>query len=122
MSLGGFVTYMSGSMIAPALPDISHDLEVDEVTVGLMLSVFLLAFAVGPLLLAPFSEVFGRKPVWLAAGAFYSLWSVVGGFAPNAGTLVAARLLSGIGASVDFVVSAASTCHHLFFKASERAI
>lgn len=100
---------MSGSMIAPALADISHDLNVDEATAGLMLSVFLLAFAFGPLLLAPFSEVFGRKPVWLAAGVFYSVWSIVGGFSPNAGTLVAARLLSGIGASVDFVVSLPTT-------------
>ena len=96
---------MSGSMIAPALPALSHDLHMSEASAQLSLSIFVLAFAFGPMLLAPFTELYGRRPVWLICGVFYSVWSVVSGFSLNKGTLVASRLLSGFGGSVDFVVS-----------------
>ena len=104
-SCGGFITMMSGSMTAPALPAPSHDLHMSEASAQLTLSIFLLAFAFGPMLLAPFTELYGRRPVWLICGVFYSVWSIVSGFSPNKGTLVASRLLSGFGRSVDFVVS-----------------
>lgn len=97
---------MSGAMIAPALPDIARDLRMSESEAQLELSIFILAFAFVPLLLAPFSEMYGRRPVWLAAGVFYCVWNIVCGFAHNKGLLAAGRLLSGLGGSVDFVVSA----------------
>src|ERR1700749_1943453 len=59
MSFGGFVTLMSGSMIAPALPALSHDLRMSEASAELSLSIFILAFAIGPMVLAPFSEIYG---------------------------------------------------------------
>lgn len=96
---------MSGSMIAPALPALSNDLHMSEASAQLSLSIFILAFAFGPMVLAPFTELYGRRPVWLICGVFYSVWSIVSGFSPNKGTLVASRLLSGFGGSVDFVVS-----------------
>jgi MFS family permease len=125
MSFGGLVTMMSGSMIAPALPALSHDLHMSEANAGLALSIFILAFAVGPMTLAPFTEIYGRRPVWLICGAFYSVWSVVGGFSSNKGTLIASRFLSGFAASVDFVVSISSPttweifCNS-FFRPSSR--
>jgi MFS family permease len=105
VSLGSFVTFMSGSMIAPSLPDISHDLHMSVPNAQLSLSIFILAFAFGPMLLAPFTEMYGRRPIWLLCGVFYTIWSIVSGFSPNKATLVASRLLGGFGGSVDFVVS-----------------
>ncbi|TVY56808.1 Efflux pump vrtL [Lachnellula cervina] len=105
VSCGGFITMMSGSMLAPALPAIGHDLGMSEATAQITLSVFVLSFAFGPMLLAPFAEVYGRRPVWILCGTFYSLWSIVSGFSHNKGLLVASRLLAGFGGSVDFVMS-----------------
>ena len=106
MSLGEFVTMMSGSMLAPALEQLSATFHISAASVSLVLSIFLLAFAFGPLFLGPFCEMYGRRPVWLVCGVWYSLWSAVCGLAPDKGTLIAARLLSGFGAAVMFVVSA----------------
>ena len=91
-------------MIAPVLSDISHDLHMSPANAQLSLSIFILAFAFGPMVLAPFTELYGRRPVWLLSGFFYMIWSIVSGFSHNKGTLVASRLLSGFGGSVDFVV------------------
>lgn len=100
VSFGGFI-----SMMAPALPAISNDLAMTEEDASLALSIFTLAFAVGPMALAPFAEAYGRRPVWVTAGLFYTVWNVVCGFSQNRGTLIAARFLSSIGGAVDFVIT-----------------
>ncbi|CAK4033801.1 related to multidrug resistant [Lecanosticta acicola] len=101
----GFVTMMSGAMIAPALPELSRDLDMSEATAGLALSVFILAFAFGPMILGPLSEIYGRRPVWLISGLWYSVFNIMCGFSHNKGTMIAGRILSGFGGSVDFVIS-----------------
>lgn len=48
-------------MVAPALTSLAADFNVtDEVVSQLMLSIFILAYAVGPLFLGPLSEIYGR--------------------------------------------------------------
>jgi MFS family permease len=104
-SLGGFVTLMSGSMIAPALPDLQRDFHMSAANAQVSLSIFVLAFGFGPLFLAPFSEIYGRRPVWLICGVWYSAWNIVAGFAKSRRLLIATRLLAGFGGSVDFVIA-----------------
>lgn len=48
-------------MMAPALPDIAVHYNITSQTViAATLSVFLVTFAIGPLFLAPLSEIYGR--------------------------------------------------------------
>lgn len=61
VSLITFMTPIASSMIAPAQPDIDKDLGVKTtIESELIFSIFLLAFVVGPLFLAPLSELYGR--------------------------------------------------------------
>jgi MFS family permease len=96
---------MSGSMLAPALSSISRDLNIDDATTQMTLSIFVLSFAFGPMVLAPLSEIFGRKPVWIASGTFYVICSTVCGFANNNELMIAGRFFAGLGASAEFAVS-----------------
>lgn len=96
---------MSGAMLAPALQAISQDLNTSEDEAQLFLSIFVLAFAFGPMVLSPLAEVFGRRPVWLVMSCWYVLWNTVAGFSHSPGLLIASRILSGLGASVEFAVS-----------------
>lgn len=98
--------------MAPALSDISHELNIAPEEAQIALSIFVLAFAFGPLFLGPCSEVFGRKPVWLASSTCYVIWSVICGFATKRGTMMASRFFSGIGASAQFAVSSSSSSQH----------
>ena len=51
-------------MMAPGLPDIALKYAITNSTIlALTLSIFLLSFALGPLFLAPLSEMYGR--VWV---------------------------------------------------------
>lgn len=92
-------------MIAPALDAMSRDLHVtSKVESQLMLSIFVLSYAVGPLFFAPLSELYGRVPVLLWSNLFYFVWNLACGFAPTKGQMFAFRLLSGLGGSAPLAI------------------
>jgi predicted MFS family arabinose efflux permease len=57
-----FISPVSSSMVAPALAAMAADLHItSQIESSLVLSIFVLAYAVGPLFLGPFSE--GKFPL-----------------------------------------------------------
>ncbi|OJD30864.1 mfs multidrug transporter [Diplodia corticola] len=100
-----FISPVSSSMVAPALPAISKDLGVNkDIEEALILSIFVLAYAVGPLVLGPLSEVYGRVLVLQCANAFYLAWNLGCGFAKTKGQMMAFRFLSGLGGSAPLAI------------------
>lgn len=91
-------------MLAPALSVIGRDLHISANEASLALSIYILAFAFGPMVLAPCSEVFGRRPIWIFGGAWYILWNTVCGVSHNKGLMILGRFLAGLGASAEFAV------------------
>jgi MFS family permease len=68
------MTPIASSMIAPAAAAIDKDLNVHTtIESELIFSIFLLAFAIGPLFLAPASEVWGRVIVLQVANVVHKL-------------------------------------------------
>ncbi|CAI7671285.1 unnamed protein product [Penicillium palitans] len=92
-------------MLAPALGSISTDLSITESEANMVVSIFVLAFALGPMALAPLAEVFGRRWVWILSSTWYILWNTVCGFSHTRGLLLAGRILSGIGASAEYAIT-----------------
>ncbi|KAL2181144.1 major facilitator superfamily domain-containing protein [Thermothelomyces heterothallicus CBS 202.75] len=105
LSQGGLVTLMFGAMLAPALSSIASDLGTSQDEAQIFLSIFVLSFAFGPMVLAPLAETFGCRQVWIVPNCFYILWNTVCGFIVTSGLLIAGRLLDGIRASVDFALT-----------------
>ncbi|KAK4236139.1 major facilitator superfamily transporter [Achaetomium macrosporum] len=105
LSNGWLVTLMSGAMLAPSLHAIARDFGTAEAETQIFLSIFILAFAFGPMVLSPFAKVFGRRPVWMLSSCFYILWNTVAGFSRTPGLMIASRVLSCIGASAEFAVT-----------------
>ena len=100
VSLFTFISPVSSSMIAPALGKIQDEFHIkSESQAGLALSVFVLAFAVGPLIIGPMSELFGRRIVLQISNLFYFCFNLACGFAQSPGQLIAFRFLSGLGGS-----------------------
>ncbi|QKX55433.1 uncharacterized protein TRUGW13939_02526 [Talaromyces rugulosus] len=54
---------------------------------------------VGPLLLSPLSEIYGRQPILNIANIFFSLWQIGCALAPNINALIAFRFFAGVGGS-----------------------
>jgi MFS family permease len=106
---------VSSSMISPALTSISAEFNItNEVQSVLTLSIFVLAYAIGPLFLGPLSEIYGRVIVLQLSNLFYLAWNLGCGFAQNSGQLMAFRFLSGLGGSAPLAIGGGllSDCFH----------
>ncbi|KAI9037722.1 putative phenol monooxygenase [Aspergillus affinis] len=114
-----FISPVSSSMVAPALQSIRSDFDIqDEVISQLTLSVFVLAYAVGPLFLGPFSEIYGRVIVLQLANLFFLVFNIACGFAQTKVQMIVFRFLAGLGGSAPLAVGGGvlSDC----FKPEER--
>jgi MFS family permease len=59
------------------------------------ISIYALGFGLPPLMLAPFSEVFGRNPIYLVSHLLYTILFIGTGFAQNISTVIVLRFLQG---------------------------
>ena len=64
--------------------------------VTVCLSMYVLGYAVGPVLLAPLSEYFGRQPIYLISWFFLFIFQMPIALAPNIGTVIVCRLIAGL--------------------------
>ena len=100
-----FMSPLSSSMVAPALPAMSQEFNVtNEVVSQLMLSIFVLGYAVGPLFLGPLSEMYGRVPIIQITNLLYFVFNLACGFAQTSGQMLAFRFLSGLGGSAPLAI------------------
>ncbi|KQO62317.1 multidrug effflux MFS transporter [Curtobacterium sp. Leaf261] len=81
----------------PGLPAIADDLGASTASVQLTLTAFLVAFAVGQFVVGPISDGVGRRRILLGGTVVFTLASIVCALAPDVGTLVAARIVQGLG-------------------------
>lgn len=99
---------MAIDVMLPTLPAIGRDLAVaDSSSLRLVISSLFAGLAVGQLLAGPLSDRFGRRPVIFWGIGCYLVGCVISGLADNLGTLLAGRLLQGVGVAAPRVVTVA---------------
>lgn len=76
------------------------------------MSIFLLAYAVGPFILGPLSEMYGRVVVLQSANMVFLLFNTVAGWSTNKEMMLAFRFLSGLGGSAPQAVSVTNSLPH----------
>jgi MFS family permease len=92
------VSPMSTSIVAPALGIIGLNLNAtNDFLLFLILSIFVGAYAFGPFILGPLSEVYGRVIVLQVANLFYLVFNTACGFAQTPTQMIIFRLLAGLG-------------------------
>ncbi|BAE60182.1 unnamed protein product [Aspergillus oryzae RIB40] len=100
-----FISPVMSSMVAPALQTMKTDFHIeDEVTSQLMLSVFVLAYAFGPLFLGPLSEIYGRVIVLQLANLFFLIFNIACGVSRTAAQMIVFRFLAGLGGSAPLAI------------------
>jgi multidrug resistance protein len=100
IAMFAFIAPMASTMVAPALDTIADEFDIQsDIEQFLVMSIFLLAFAIGPFVWGPMSEVFGRVRVMQCANLIFLLFNTVCGFARTKQQMMAFRFLSGVGGS-----------------------
>ncbi|GLA09220.1 hypothetical protein AnigIFM60653_011299 [Aspergillus niger] len=92
--LNVITTWSCGSFSSGATGIAEHFHVSTEVTT-LCLSMYVLGYAIGPVLLAPLSEYFGRQPVYIVSWFIMSLFQMPLALAPNIGTIIVCRFIAG---------------------------
>ncbi|KAL8832154.1 MAG: hypothetical protein Q9191_000427 [Dirinaria sp. TL-2023a] len=99
------ISTISTSIVAPALIRLTQNLHVhSSLVASLILSIFILAYAFGPFVIGPLSEVYGRMIVLQLANTFYLIFNTACGFAQSTGQILAFRFLAGLGGSAPLTI------------------
>ncbi|KAG5916772.1 hypothetical protein E4U53_004269 [Claviceps sorghi] len=77
------------------LRSIMVDFGVSAEAAALVVSLFLLGYCAGPLFFGPLSELYGRRWVFYVSFTLYLAFSFLCAFAPNFGSLLVGRFLTG---------------------------
>lgn len=86
---------LASSMFTPGMDQIAEDLGVTKQTIVGAATGFVVMLGFGPLILAPLSETFGRRNLYLICFSIFSLLQIPTALSPNAATLIAIRTISG---------------------------
>ena len=88
------------SIVNVALPSIQKDLGFSAANLQWVVTAYSLTFGGLLLLGGRLADLFGRRRIFLLGLILFTGASLLGGFAGNQATLIAARALQGVGAAV----------------------
>jgi EmrB/QacA subfamily drug resistance transporter len=100
VSLAAFMTYLDNNIVNVAIPTIQHSLHLSVSGLEWVVSSYLLTVAGLLLVGGRLADVFGRRRLFLAGMAVFTLSSLAAGLAGSGGVLIASRAIQGIGAAL----------------------
>ena len=102
------LTALSIDNLLPAFGPIGESFAIaDANRLQMLVYVYMLGFGVAQLVYGPISDMAGRRPTLLAGLAIYAVGCIMAALAPSFETLLAARVVQGIGAAAARVLATA---------------
>ncbi|MFF7279604.1 DHA2 family efflux MFS transporter permease subunit [Streptomyces griseorubiginosus] len=98
--LGSSMALLDSTVVNVALPRIGRDLDADLAALQWTVNAYLLTLAGLILLGGSLGDRYGRRKVFVLGVVWFAAASLLCGLAPNAGVLVAARALQGVGGAL----------------------
>ncbi|KAK5996775.1 MFS transporter cpaT [Cladobotryum mycophilum] len=96
VSILAFITPLASSTIVPGVPLMAKDFdETRKPVISLVVSIFVLGFAFGPLLLSPLSELYGRRIVYNISNVGHLGFTIGCALAPNIASFIVFRFIAG---------------------------
>ncbi|MCC3771310.1 MFS transporter [Streptomyces sp. UNOC14_S4] len=98
--LGSGMAMLDGTVVNVALPHIGRDLNADLAVLQWTVNAYMLTLAGLILLGGALGDRFGRRRIFVLGVVWFALASLLCGVAPDAGVLIAARALQGVGGAL----------------------
>lgn len=100
-----------GSAVAnPAFVPLSKAFDITVVQASYELTIYIVFAGVGPLLVIPFANIYGRRPIYLLGNLIAGITNVAAGWSPTWGGILATRAVNGIAAGSPVAIGAATIC------------
>ncbi|MFD7640384.1 MFS transporter [Kitasatospora sp. NPDC059795] len=97
---GMLMVVLDGSITTVALPAIQDDLHIGPAGVAWVVDAYVIAFGGLLLLAGRLGDLLGRRRIYLAGIAAFTVASVLCGLAAGSGMLIGARFLQGVGGAM----------------------
>ncbi|KAK4922804.1 hypothetical protein LTR49_009992, partial [Elasticomyces elasticus] len=94
---------------------LERDFHISKLVATVGLTTFVMGLAIGPMILSPLSEFYGRRAIYLAAFGMFFIWLIPCAVAPNAATMLVARFFDGLAGSA-FLSVAGGTVGDMFTR------
>ncbi|MET9576490.1 MFS transporter [Streptomyces sp. DT199] len=98
--LGSSMAMLDSTVVNVALPRIGRDLDANLSALQWTVNAYMVTLAGLILLGGALGDRFGRRKVFVVGVVWFALASLLCGIAPNAGVLIAARALQGVGGAL----------------------
>ncbi|KAI7125425.1 MFS general substrate transporter [Hortaea werneckii] len=90
------LTPLASSMFAPGVPQVLQDFRTGSTTLAeFVVSIYILGFAVGPLLISPMSEMYGRIPVYIVCNIMFEIFTIACAVSTSLTQLIVFRFFAG---------------------------
>jgi EmrB/QacA subfamily drug resistance transporter len=116
-----FLTFLDNTIVSVALADIQGSLRVSVTGLQWVVDGYMLAFAALMLTGGTLGDLLGRKRVMLAGVAVFCAGSIVAALARDPSTLIAGRVVMGVGAAAS-EPGTLSLIRHIYPERQERAV
>src|SRR4051795_6888345 len=100
VAFGLFMIMLDNTVVNVALPSIHDDLGIKYDELEWVVNAYALVFGVLLLSGGKLADLFGRRRIFIAGLALFSLSSLACGLANSSGTLIGARVVQGVGAAM----------------------
>jgi hypothetical protein len=90
-AMSALVVTFASSIYASSIFDIKRHFDVSEEVATLGLALYVLGFALGPLIWGPLSELYGRRPIYIISFMAFTAFSVAAPVSPNSTALLLFR-------------------------------
>ncbi|KAB5583630.1 polyamine transporter 3 [Coniochaeta sp. 2T2.1] len=109
LSILTVITPLGSSMFAPGIPKIMAEFHSsDSTTATFILSIYILGFAFGPLIIAPLSEIYGRWIMYNIGNILFTVFTVGTALSNSIGMMMAFRFLMGLAGAVPITIGSGS--------------
>lgn len=105
---------LASSLFAPGIQQIAESLKTSKSAVIGCQTGYVVMLGIGPLILAPLSETFGRKRLYLVCFSIFTALQIPTALSPNIATLITLRSITGFFGSMYFQNSGSHE-HNLLF-------
>jgi multidrug resistance protein len=103
----------TSSIYTSTYTQITKEFHCSKIVATLGLSMFIMGLGIGPMLLGPLSEFYGRRPIYLASFSFFLIWLIPSAVAKNIETMIIVRFFDGLSGSA-FLSVAGGTVGDMF--------
>lgn len=105
---------MSSAVINPAFVPLGKAFHITTIQASYELTVYIIFAGAGPLFFAPFSNVYGRRPIYLLGNLLAGVTNLIAGHCTTWNGILVTRVFNGIGAGSTVAIGGATICDLYF--------